>query len=554
MGISENYTTAIHFGNSTDLRNASTNSISVKASCFAAWMGILAVTGLVTNSLILRYFPRHYKSGYNSVSIFILAMAVTDLLTSVFACPYSVLFEFGFVTTESFCRGAQVVQYFLVIFSNLLLLCCCIERYLALCHPYRKLSSRSSKVLVVATAVTALVAATPAGIIYSVYTGKARYFKMHGDSCYPSDGTLTTVFGGFLLCLFALSALTMLILYGLMFYTIVYKRRRFVANNSDETTEKNSNGVTSKHSRVAKSLLVPIQQMGKPSSTSSINDAETKRNKNTIFTINVMPVKLGTGLKSTSSNSQSLVGNRSISGNSIEKPYQLQKEIAHSVKETPDDVTDRSRNVGNGHSSIRVNQTCKSTRKSKQKEKIDQLDQHWSLRSKKIDHDSTIEVTKGKIKPAEMQQCIKTKYGTKSECSDTVKNKTVQSIYEADLFHQKNTANDSAQLGTKTNCNKKVSQGNLRNSYKPKMKLRWIHSLRRLTHLQSRTKLVAMLFGTSIIYLVCWLPFWCQKFDVLDYNPFLHYFFIVNNVTNICLYLIFNRTFRTKLLRGCMGN
>lgn len=68
-----------------------------------------------------------------------------------------------------------------------------------------------------------------------------------------------------------------------------------------------------------------------------------------------------------------------------------------------------------------------------------------------------------------------------------------------------------------------------------------------LKSLKNHARNATMLFGVTVIFFFTWLPFLFSNFGVFPKNIFVHYSFLLNNLTNFFVYFSFQKVFRQNL-------
>lgn len=444
------------------------------AVVFISWMSFLFVMGIVGNLLILRNYPWRQKNSVN-IGLFIKALTITDLVSCVVIIPYSVLFELGLVQIQWVCKLSEMLRFFLVSFSNFLFVACSVERFLCICRPLKKLSFEQSTKLLIALVTLSLAVCWPAALIYTLYSQKARYYKLSQVSCFPVLSTGSTVFGVMLLMVFVTSSVIMLIMYSLIFTNIVRNNAKIHVHRQNDIQPSKSN-------------------------SSQLHTAQLHTHAYQQKTLGQNQVYSGR------LNKQEVQGRGSslqIQNQKVQR-IQVQCRQSNTSKNIHTDGSEIVHKTEQGESSVLTASSITSPD---------------MFPNRTIRPSSLFSV----VDPnSPVRKCDPQK-------ADRHSNEASPRMPSSGCLHMYPTARISQRKKNRV----KTRKGHC------------FHCIKVVT-INNRTKLVLMVFGTSVVYILSWIPFWLQKLDLIPYQPIGHYFFFFNNSTNIFIYLMLNSKFRNN--------
>ncbi|XP_025087063.1 muscarinic acetylcholine receptor M4-like [Pomacea canaliculata] len=132
----------------------------VELSPCVVFLAVLIFLGVPGNTLIFFIFWRYFKSS--STRVFVLSMALTDLLTSVLSCPVYIL-EIHFLYTTAFphaCKMMFTIQRLPVMTSGWILVAVALDRRRRICQPFKRQLNPRQAFYLVMTSLTLASAAT----------------------------------------------------------------------------------------------------------------------------------------------------------------------------------------------------------------------------------------------------------------------------------------------------------------------------------------------------------------------------------------------------------
>lgn len=137
------------------LRGLSQNKMQDLIPTIAVF-GLLTFVGIPGNTFIILVYSTCYKAG--STKVFVLAMAVFDLVSSALSFPL-IIFEFHFLYTFPdfrFCKLMQAMQRFPFVASSCILVGVALDRRHRICKPLkRQLSPRQASYVVILSLILA---------------------------------------------------------------------------------------------------------------------------------------------------------------------------------------------------------------------------------------------------------------------------------------------------------------------------------------------------------------------------------------------------------------
>ena len=155
-----------------------------EAIVFTSWMSLVAVVGIVGNSLILARFP----IGKTAVGFLVKVLAAADLFSCVLI-PYTVLFELSLVQDLVACKLLEFGRSFGVTMATFQLMVIAIEKYFVICRPFTMLPRKTFMRATGAVLLFSLLSNTPNLFLakteaeeYGVWNRK--YFDMGLTTCH----------------------------------------------------------------------------------------------------------------------------------------------------------------------------------------------------------------------------------------------------------------------------------------------------------------------------------------------------------------------------------
>ncbi|XP_062574190.1 neuropeptide Y receptor type 6-like [Saccostrea cucullata] len=203
--------------------------MNVDMILFLIMSGVYIFFGGLGNIIIFTVYRRQ-KEVYNQ-KIFIKTLAALDLFICVVIIPYSILYELHRVQNDVICRMMEIVRHLATLTSNSVLCAIAFERYVAICHPGKKLDQQAIRKIMISLTIVALLFSAPAPAIFSVTRSKSRGILDEYCQFTTSEiGILgTTIYQGFLMLLCMSGILIVIVLYALIYRRLlkrVLRRRR----------------------------------------------------------------------------------------------------------------------------------------------------------------------------------------------------------------------------------------------------------------------------------------------------------------------------------------
>ncbi|KAK3590703.1 hypothetical protein CHS0354_008042 [Potamilus streckersoni] len=221
----------------------------------AVFVSILMIIGIIGNLHVLYVYTLKMKPS--NLRVFILCMAIVDMLTSSIGMPF-VLYDLTHPLTffaPFVCKALRFLNYFNSSASACILVLVSVERYRKICVPFGKqLTIKASKVCCGLVIVFAVLISWPAPVLYGQSTVPTRYMNITGSRCYTEDRFKDTpyqlYFNIFLILVFLITSLVLIVLYSLIGRQIFRQRvfrNKFMTKNKkeeklgkgDDTVDKN---------------------------------------------------------------------------------------------------------------------------------------------------------------------------------------------------------------------------------------------------------------------------------------------------------------------------
>ncbi|XP_059175215.1 uncharacterized protein LOC131955211 [Physella acuta] len=217
VGIPKNHT-------SEDIRNYLDSLQGVTTLAMVpsmVFLAILAIVGLVGNSLVLVVYSRKFKR--NAMRIFIMTMACFDLLSNVVIIPgdYYEIFHHWDFDKPILCRLRMYSYTVAGIGSSLSLIGIAATRYRKISQPFStQVTTSLAAGLSVTIAIVSFTFAIPYFILNGVQTKATEIQGIEGHSCTIDDRYLNTIWpklnAGFFMLLFVVTSTTIVVTYSLI--------------------------------------------------------------------------------------------------------------------------------------------------------------------------------------------------------------------------------------------------------------------------------------------------------------------------------------------------
>ncbi|PVD33455.1 hypothetical protein C0Q70_04711 [Pomacea canaliculata] len=161
-----------------------------------AFLSVLIILGVPGNTLIFFIYWRYFKAS--STRVFVLSMAVVDLLTSALSCS-SLIIEVRFLYTfihPSACQALFIIERLPVVTSGWLLVAVALDRRHRICQPLKRhMSPRQALYLVLVSLALASAATFPFVPLHSIVkvkTGKDHVFGLTVEESGTSEAVEST--------------------------------------------------------------------------------------------------------------------------------------------------------------------------------------------------------------------------------------------------------------------------------------------------------------------------------------------------------------------------
>lgn len=150
--------------------------MDINTISFLVFISILAVVGIVGNSLIIAAYYSNVRKLFNRY--YIVALSITDLVVNLLIIPYTAIFELHDVTSDVVCHGMEVIRHTIIGFSNLILVLIACERLLLIWKPTKFVSEKTKLGAILGTLGVSVIIGIPSGAIYEV-TDRAFDVEKH---------------------------------------------------------------------------------------------------------------------------------------------------------------------------------------------------------------------------------------------------------------------------------------------------------------------------------------------------------------------------------------
>lgn len=191
--------------------------------------GVYILFGGLGNAVILTVYTRR-KDSYNQ-HFFIKTLAALDLFICVVIIPYTIVYELHRVHNDVICRMMEIIRHIAILTGNSVLCAIAFERYVAICHPTKKLKQQTIRKIMVIMIIVTVAFSSPAPTIFTVTTFNidGKTVEAHCQFTTQVIGILgTSIYQGSLALLCMSGILTVLVLYALIYRRLVQRvlRRR----------------------------------------------------------------------------------------------------------------------------------------------------------------------------------------------------------------------------------------------------------------------------------------------------------------------------------------
>ncbi|GFS03055.1 cholecystokinin receptor [Elysia marginata] len=239
--VGHHYTTNVGYNISISSSNSSNNNSTVEPwagisaddylaeldSRFAEilfpatfFLGVLMVAGAVGNAAVLYVYTCRARGQGGTVTRFIQALAVFDLLSCCLAIPGEILdmrnnYTFG---RSPLCKMVRTINLFCTLTSGITLIVVAIDRYKRICCPLKKqISPRGAAIIVFLASVMAAVLSSPTAVIYGSRSVGTGHPTVKGSDCSIGDRYVNTpiplIYNGVQMLLFTIGFFILLVLY-----------------------------------------------------------------------------------------------------------------------------------------------------------------------------------------------------------------------------------------------------------------------------------------------------------------------------------------------------
>lgn len=196
---------------------------------FFTFTVLYAVIGTLGNVLILSvYISKSRTLSQQNI----LALAMVDSVVCLFVMPYRIVYELKKIQDDTLCRLMEIISHATVIFSNLLLCVICIERFIKVWQPWKRITARFSLSVISIVLGFSLVVSFPVSTIFMV-TSSNRTNKVSSIKfCQASTKTVgilgMAIYLYFMLILNFVALGFLVVLYSLIYYRLHQNRKKML--------------------------------------------------------------------------------------------------------------------------------------------------------------------------------------------------------------------------------------------------------------------------------------------------------------------------------------
>ena len=148
-------------------------------------LGLLMVTGICGNSLVVYVYWRWAKMKGTTKRVFILTLAHLDLTVCTIAIPfeiYDVRNQADFQNLAA-CKIGRILEYSIVLASGFVLVSVSVERYVFICKAFEKFSKRKAQLICVGCVILAFIIGGPSATFGGIKKTKLEGTEIYGFEC-----------------------------------------------------------------------------------------------------------------------------------------------------------------------------------------------------------------------------------------------------------------------------------------------------------------------------------------------------------------------------------
>ena len=139
---------------------------------FITITSLCIVCGAVGNGLVIVVFVT--KKHRFPKRMYILTLAVVDLVVMTLIAPYSIVFELRLVGDPFVCHTFEIIRHTLIAYSNLVLILIASERFLLVWRPLKIMSSKAKLACIIGFLIFSIICSSPSAAIYNVSDHNAQ--------------------------------------------------------------------------------------------------------------------------------------------------------------------------------------------------------------------------------------------------------------------------------------------------------------------------------------------------------------------------------------------
>nr|KAG5688210.1 hypothetical protein BaRGS_027805 [Batillaria attramentaria] len=211
----------------------SSSTTSTDATYVISGTVLLLLVGLVGNPLALYIYGWRWQQS--STKIFLSCLAVVDLMNCLITIPTEIMImrNFYYFDSDGLCKVSRFTTYVMNNATVVIFLAIAVDRYIRICHPYRKpISQRQAKIACLAGLMVGLTVGWPALLLYGrieiqLPVSADPVVFITGAMCLVHSDMqgYTLAFFSYLCSAFFVCALVLIILYTLIGRTILKRKR-----------------------------------------------------------------------------------------------------------------------------------------------------------------------------------------------------------------------------------------------------------------------------------------------------------------------------------------
>lgn len=206
---------------------------------FIIYLSNVLCFGLLSNSIILLCYP--FKRNIMNSQIFIKLLAIMDIFTLSFSCPFVTLQELGYIKSNILCKIGIFLNTYFLSFSVATVLFIAVERWFCICRPHTLLTKNH---MLLMTGVIILISSS-IGIfnifLCGIHVNQRTDGRFVKNCVLTMEDLIAKMFGYAVGFIYILFLIIIFILYSMIYKNILTKLResKKIMKNKEKLREFN---------------------------------------------------------------------------------------------------------------------------------------------------------------------------------------------------------------------------------------------------------------------------------------------------------------------------